>query len=449
MAIDSNIALGVKPIQIDSPLNSLAQLYQLKNAQSQGQMNDLNMQERTRSIEDSNKLRDLYAQPGFDMSSPDSMRKVMGISPSQGMAIQKSQLDNRKTQSEIDKISFDTASKSHSIYQNTLGALAYSPNLTKDAVVQAGQGLVQAGVLKPEVLQQQLAGLSDDPIALKAQLLQGVHAQLTPDELLKAFAPKPTQMDNGQSISFRDTNPNSPTYGQMTGGAPVMKMQSPESIASNNTTMRGQNMSSATAAAGRAQSAQQFGVTQAAGKVPSGYRAAADGSMVFIPGGPADPNSGTKTPTEFQGKSATFGARAEQADKIISSLDGKYSPSAINSKMSMEATAGVGGVLGAAANKFILSSEDQRAEQAQRDFINAVLRQESGAAIAPSEFQNAAKQYFTQPGDGPAVIKQKAEDRKLAIQGFKNSAGKAAFSKAASEVPGDIHTQADAILKGN
>jgi hypothetical protein len=103
MAIDSSIALGVKPIQIDSPLNSLAQLYQLKNAQSQGQMNDLNMQERTRSIEDSNKLRDLYAQPGFDMSSPDSMRKVMGISPSQGMAMQKSQLDNRKTQGEIDK----------------------------------------------------------------------------------------------------------------------------------------------------------------------------------------------------------------------------------------------------------------------------------------------------------------------------------------------------------
>jgi hypothetical protein len=231
MAIDSNIALGVKPIQIDSPLNSLAQLYQLKNAQSQGQMNDLNMQERTRGIEDSNKLRNLYAQPGFDMNSPESMRQVMGISPSQGMAMQKSQLDNRKTQGDIDKTSFDTASKSHSIYQNTLGALAYSPNLTKDAVVQAGQGLVQAGVLKPEVLQQQLSGLSDDPIALKAQLLQGVHAQLTPDQLLTAFAPKPTQMDNGQSVSFRDTNPNSPTYGQMTGGAAMPKMQSPDSAA--------------------------------------------------------------------------------------------------------------------------------------------------------------------------------------------------------------------------
>jgi hypothetical protein len=437
MAIDSNIALGVKPIQIDSPLNSLAQLYQLKNAQSQGQMNDLNMQERTRGIEDSNKLRNLYAQPGFDMNSPDSMRQVMGISPSQGMAMQKSQLDNRKTQGEIDKTSFDTARKSHSIYQNTLGSLAYSANLTKDAVMQAGQGLVQSGVLKPEVLQAQLAGLSDDPIALKAQLLQGVHAQLTPEQLITAFAPKPTQMDNGQSVSFRDTNPNSPTYGQMTGGASMQKMQSPESIASN-----------ASAAAGRAQSAQQFAVTQAAGKIPSGYRAAADGSMAFIPGGPADPNSGTKPPTEYQAKAAGFGARAEQADKIITSLNGKYSPAAVNSKTSMDSTPLVGGMLGGISNKFVLSSQDQKAEQAQRDFINAVLRQESGAAIAASEFDNAAKQYFNQPGDGPDVIAQKDQNRKLAIQGFKNSGGRNSFSSTVSVPSNEIYNQADAILKG-
>jgi hypothetical protein len=437
MAIDSNIALGVKPIQIDSPLNSLAQLYQLKNAQSQGQMNDLNMQERTRGIEDSNKLRNLYAQPGFDMNSPDSMRQVMGISPSQGMAMQKSQLDNRKTQGEIDKTSFDTASKSHSIYQNTLGSLAYSANLTKDAVMQAGQGLVQSGVLKPEVLQAQLAGLSDDPIALKAQLLQGVHAQLTPEQLITAFAPKPTQMDNGQSVSFRDTNPNSPTYGQMTGGASMQKMQSPESIASN-----------ASAAAGRAQSAQQFAVTQAAGKIPTGYRASADGSMAFIPGGPADPNSGNKPPTEYQAKAAGFGARAEQADKIITSLNGEYSPAAVNSKTSIGSTPLVGGMLGGITNKFVLSSKDQKAEQAQRDFINAVLRQESGAAIAASEFDNAAKQYFNQPGDGPDVIAQKDQNRKLAVQGFKNSSGRNSFSSTVIVPSNEMYNQADAILKG-
>ena len=134
-----------------------------------------------------------------------------------------------------------------------------------------------------------------------------------------------------------------------------------------------------------------------------------------------------KAPTEFQGKSAAFGSRADQADKIISSLEGKYSPAAINAKQTAEDTWLVGGALGAVANRFALDDNDQRAEQAPRDFINAVLRQESGAAIGETEFANAKKQYFPQPGDKPAVLKQKSENRKLAVKGFKSNAGRAQF----------------------
>lgn len=189
--------------------------------------------------------------------------------------------------------------------------------------------------------------------------------------------------------------------------------------ASRAVTVRGQNMTDA-----RARQSLN------AGKVPAGYRANADGSLTFIPGGPADPAiaEGRKPATEFQGKSAIFGARAEEADKIIGSLSGKYSPSAINSKNAVERTWGIGGVLGAATNAMALTPEDQRAEQAQRDFINAVLRQESGAAIADSEFDNARRQYFPQPGDSPEVIAQKSRNRKLSVQGLRGNAGKAAFS---------------------
>lgn len=417
MTIDSSIALGVKPVQIDSPMNALAQMYQVKAAQSQGQMADMTMQKEQRGVDDSNKLRSLFSAPGFDMQNADSLKQVMAISPTQGMAMQKAQLDGRKTQVDIDKTAFDTASKSHAIYQNTMGALAYSPNLSKDSVIQAGQGLVQAGILKPEMLTASIKSMPDDPAALKAKLLEGVHAQMTPEQLVSLFAPKPTQISNGQQVGFRDTNPNSPTYGQATGGALVQLLQSPESKSTERS-----------AAAGRAQSAQQFAATQAASKVPAGYRANPDGSMAFIPGGPADPAAGGgKPPTEFQGKSAAFGARAEQADKLITQLQGTYSPAAINAKQTVENTWLVGGALGAASNKFSLSSNDQKAEQAQRDFINAVLRQESGAAIGASEFENAAKQYFPQPGDKPENIAQKAAARKLSVQGLLNNAGRAAF----------------------
>jgi len=64
-------------------------------------------------------------------------------------------------------------------------------------------------------------------------------------------------------------------------------------------------------------------------------------------------------------------------------------------------------------------------EQARRDFINAQLRRESGAAIKDSEFESADKQYFPMPGDDPAVMKQKSQNRQLAIQAMQQAAGPA------------------------
>ena len=120
----------------------------------------------------------------------------------------------------------------------------------------------------------------------------------------------------------------------------------------------------------------------------------------------------------IQGKSATYGLRARESDKILNELSGKYSPAAINSKVSVGSWPVIGGALGAATNSLALNDNDQLAEQAQRDFINATLRQESGAAIGKDEFDNARKQYFPQPGDSSAVIAQKAANRKLVILYF-------------------------------
>jgi len=62
-------------------------------------------------------------------------------------------------------------------------------------------------------------------------------------------------------------------------------------------------------------------------------------------------------------------------------------------------------------------------DDARRDFVNAVLRRESGAAIAPSEFESAAKQYFPVFGDSPQQIKEKRERRERAAQLLKAAAG--------------------------
>ena len=62
------------------------------------------------------------------------------------------------------------------------------------------------------------------------------------------------------------------------------------------------------------------------------------------------------------------------------------------------------------------NSDRQKFEQAQRNFVNAVLRRESGAVINPEEFDNARLQYFPQPGDGADVLVQKQMNRNQVIK---------------------------------
>lgn len=144
-----------------------------------------------------------------------------------------------------------------------------------------------------------------------------------------------------------------------------------------------------------------------------------DGTQTVISSGKA-----AKPPTEFQGKSATYGARAKEAHDIINELESLSGKDAY-SRLAAASLAG-NGILNLAANPS-LSENSQRAIQARRDFVNAVLRQESGAAISQGEFDNANRQYFPMPGDSAKTIAQKARTRETAILGFNKSAGPAQF----------------------
>lgn len=72
---------------------------------------------------------------------------------------------------------------------------------------------------------------------------------------------------------------------------------------------------------------------------------------------------------------------------------------------------------------YMTSDDFKSFEQAKRDFVNAILRRESGAVISASEFDNADKQYFPQPGDTEEVIAQKRKNRQSAIEGIVRAAG--------------------------
>ena len=68
---------------------------------------------------------------------------------------------------------------------------------------------------------------------------------------------------------------------------------------------------------------------------------------------------------------------------------------------------------------------DATVTQAKTNFVTAVLRKESGAAISSEEFTNEDKKYFPQPGDSQELIDQKRQARILAIDTLRMSAGRA------------------------
>jgi hypothetical protein len=117
--------------------------------------------------------------------------------------------------------------------------------------------------------------------------------------------------------------------------------------------------------------------------------------------------------TRDQGDAATYADRMQQSHTILNDMD------AVGSDV-------FGTITGNEYYPNVFKSDDrQKMEQAQRDFVNALLRRESGAVISDDEFDNAAKQYFPQPGDSDAVIAQKKANRETAIKGLVRAAGPA------------------------
>lgn len=156
----------------------------------------------------------------------------------------------------------------------------------------------------------------------------------------------------------------------------------------------------------------------APGKAPNGFRWTQDGNLEAIPGGPQDPNrpmpNRSLRPNNDQNNAAGFYDRMVEAEKVLSD------PNVINAAVDYVGKAKANAPFG--IGNYLATPEYQMFDQAQRNFVNAVLRKESGAAISEGEFANAAVQYFPQPGDSPEKIALKAQNRATAINAMKRTA---------------------------
>lgn len=121
-----------------------------------------------------------------------------------------------------------------------------------------------------------------------------------------------------------------------------------------------------------------------------------------------------KEPTEAQRLTSGFYNRMADAEKTLEKLE-----TTINSMDTKDM------LYQRNVPNFMKSKEMQMQEQAESNFLMAVLRKESGAAISPSELATGIKQYFPEAGDSEEVLKQKKRNREIQIASFKSMAGPA------------------------
>lgn len=140
--------------------------------------------------------------------------------------------------------------------------------------------------------------------------------------------------------------------------------------------------------------------------------------------------------TETQSNATAFGMRAKESNALLNQLEKSGTKntgvvrSAVSGTLGMTPFIGEKLEQGAASAMNVLptflggpNEAQQSTDQARRNFVTAILRKESGAAISPSEFDNEARKYFPQPGDSNLVVKQKQDARELAIKALEVQAG--------------------------
>jgi len=118
-------------------------------------------------------------------------------------------------------------------------------------------------------------------------------------------------------------------------------------------------------------------------------------------------------PSSSQYIAGNFALRMREAERSLKNLEAEgYDPTSLKAAVMNP-------------DKFNLLKDpgQRRYANAMRTFINSNLRRESGAAIAPSEFESANKQYFAQLGDDQAVLDQKRNFRYAAWSGLKSESG--------------------------
>lgn len=246
MSIDSNIALGYRAPQFESPVTQAAQAAQLSHAQQQNMLGQMQMAEMGRAAQQKNQMREIlsganaeanmpqinallekaYIQSG-DIPSLIAHRKAVAEAEAAQAKIQESKAKTKQAEAGTATSEFDLQKKKydHSINQlsNAHDVDEYiakvNDSKTKGFLtqVQADQALAEAQAAKVKDIEE--GGAKNYQMLRRSYMEKLLDAK----DRLTFEQPKPEKVEAGGKIEFRDLNPNSLTYGQLVGPKTIVK----------------------------------------------------------------------------------------------------------------------------------------------------------------------------------------------------------------------------------
>jgi hypothetical protein len=494
MALNPSISLGVKGLELANPLAQYGQIAAIQGAQNQNQLAQYQLGAAQRAEATQNALADAYSQSIDPDTGAINYNKLTGLLAKGGggsqipgiektrREIEAAALAAKKTQVEIEKNQFDLQDKKLKFAWNAVG----SASTPQDAIQKISEG-VKNGIFDMKSASTDIQQLQNmTPEQYQQYRVQKVMGILDAKDKLGFMLPKTARQDiGGQIVSIQD-NPALPGYGMPIAGGAIAKTPTfGERTAQGQLGLAQQKFAWEQANPGfelketengdivgvNKRTLQAFpvfigGAAPAVAPMAAPAASGMPGARVqAIPGmtsvldqqAPATaPMAGTPLRgkgtalTESQGNATAYGMRMKEANAILEPLEnaGKTNTGLIKGAVSGavglvpfigDKLEDVSGSIFNALPQVLggLSPEQQKVAQARINFITAILRKESGAAIGASEFATAEKNYFPKPGDDAATIAQKQAARKTAIKAMEIQAGAGAKQMGgAGVVPG-------------
>jgi hypothetical protein len=225
MAINSNIALGVQPLQLADPMAQYAKIAAIQGAQQQNRLADMQMQEYERARAEEEGTRNYLR--GRNLADPETIVGLQTNFGKTGLAMAKSlqeqniaALNAKNTQSQINERDFGLQKKKLDFGWNAVGS-APTPQA---AIAELNKG-VKDGVFDMKSATAEIQQLqSMTPEQYQQYRVQKVMGILEAKDKLGFMLPKVARQDIGGSIVNIQDNPALPGYGlPVQGAAPLQK----------------------------------------------------------------------------------------------------------------------------------------------------------------------------------------------------------------------------------